>query len=100
MFQEIRIHYITLSVFLFSLARQTDFNPHTMEHLIRFVVSGELAKCQLCVGRERLYRVSGNALHGCRGTDLKRLKISDQTLHVLRASDLHYPNASVSHARI
>jgi hypothetical protein len=67
-----------------------------MEHLIRFVVSGELAKCQLCVVRERLYRVSG-----CRGTDLKRLKISDdQTLHVLGASDLHYPNASVSHARI
>jgi hypothetical protein len=35
-----------------------------MEHLIRFVVSGELAKCQLCVVRERvalLYRVSGNA---------------------------------------
>jgi hypothetical protein len=29
-----------------------------MEHLIRFVVSGELAKCQLCVVRERVAFVS------------------------------------------
>jgi hypothetical protein len=63
-------HYALDSKFL--LYTQLIFNPHTMERLIRFVVSGELAKCQLCIE-------SGSAR--LPGYGFKKM---DETLHVLR----------------